>query len=571
MSVALSGVRTRRTAILLGMLAIAAIVAVSCIAALAARERIAREAEKSLASLAATMSAHVNKAMASADAVLDAVEKDLVGVKMNDAAVFKRRVRREDVSRMLRDKWRDVEKAGAVTLVSPTGELLSTSRTFPTPVRNLTSAEEVTAFAQDPKLIGFVGAPAWDGDQDKPLLTLARRFDDSTGRLLGILRIRIPPDELLALQAETLAGLGAGATLSLYRTDATLMARHPPEESSLGNRDADGFAYAALSISGNGDKGATTANRRLTVARGVEGYPLVLTVAVPAEAYLAGWRSELSRIIAWAGSLILLVIAAPALTRAYLTRRQPASPATDELPGHAGRREVASGEPGDALAVHLVPSDAETELPADRLEQSGGRHVRAMPTSMNHSQLPVSAPPATDVSITAPPLEAAAAPALRFSPKRAPTLAISSPGVPAPPSENAQTQPKRDLEARVSSSATPQGASNGTASLFDYAQALAETNPQLVCMIAPAALEQYPADMAAIDGALTAGDAREAARAAHSMSGTLGLFKARPAVAIVRAIEKHARAGDFDQARLEFAGLAPEVNALSRALAAYAS
>ena len=157
MSVALSGVRTRRTAILLGMLAIAAIVAVSCIAALAARERIAREAEKSLASLAATMSAHVNKAMASADAVLDAVEKDLVGVKMNDAAVFKRRVRREDVSRMLRDKWRDVEKAGAVTLVSPTGELLSTSRTFPTPVRNLTSAEEVTAFAQDPKLIGFVG------------------------------------------------------------------------------------------------------------------------------------------------------------------------------------------------------------------------------------------------------------------------------------------------------------------------------------------------------------------------------------------------------------------------------
>ena len=130
MSVALSGVRTRRTAIPLGMLAIAAIVADSCIAALAARERIAREAEKSLASLAATMSAHVNKAMASADAVLDAVEKDLVGVNMKDAAVFKRRVRREDVSRMLRDKWRDVEKAGAVTLLSPTGELLSTSRTF---------------------------------------------------------------------------------------------------------------------------------------------------------------------------------------------------------------------------------------------------------------------------------------------------------------------------------------------------------------------------------------------------------------------------------------------------------
>ena len=51
MSVASSGVRTRRTAILLGMLAIAAIVAVSYIAALAARERVARDAEKSLASL----------------------------------------------------------------------------------------------------------------------------------------------------------------------------------------------------------------------------------------------------------------------------------------------------------------------------------------------------------------------------------------------------------------------------------------------------------------------------------------------------------------------------------------
>ena len=570
MTVATGGLRAGRTAILLGMLVIATIAAVAYGTALAARERVVRDAEKSLASLVATLGARVGKTMAAADAVLDAVENALVGVKMNDAAIFKRRVRDEDVSRMLRDKSRDVEKAGVVTLVSPTGELLSTSRTFPTPVQTLAPAEVVSAFAQDPKLVRHVGAPARDGDRDQLLLTLGRRFGDSGGRLLGILRIGIAPDELLALQAETLAVLGAGATLSLYRTDATLMAHHPSDEGRLGKPDVDGFAHTALLVAGNGDKGAATANRGLAAARGVEGYPLVLTVAVPAEAYQARWRAELFRIIAWAGSLIVLVLAALALTRAYRMRRQRAAASTVEIPGHTGPREAdesPAGFGGAAPTVQREAVAAPQEAPNDQPE---GGQIRAPSANASAGLQGQLAPPAVAV-----PAEALAVETDMTDERvmQAPTrrLVISSPGVPAAPSEDAQTRPKRDLEARASPSATTQGASNGTASLFDYAQALSETNQQLVGMIAPAALEQYPLDMAAIDGALTAGDAREAARAAHSMSGTLGRFKARPAVAILRAIEKHARTGNIDQARLEFTALGPEVAALSRALAAYAS
>ena len=102
---------------------------------------------------------------------------------------------------------------------------------------------------------------------------------------------------------------------------------------------------------------------------------------------------------------------------------------------------------------------------------------------------------------------------------------------------------------------------------FDYAQALAECNPELVRMIGAAAIEQYPLDIAAIRAALSAADGLAAARAAHSMNGTLGLFKARPAVASARLIEKLARAGRFDEVARELAVFEPEIAALQGALA----
>jgi HPt (histidine-containing phosphotransfer) domain-containing protein len=101
---------------------------------------------------------------------------------------------------------------------------------------------------------------------------------------------------------------------------------------------------------------------------------------------------------------------------------------------------------------------------------------------------------------------------------------------------------------------------------FDYEQALEESNPELVGMIAKAAIEQYPVDMAAIRAALATGDGVSAGRAAHSMNGTLGLFKARPAIALARNIERQARAGDIAQALEELDRLAPEVAALTVAL-----
>ena len=108
------------------------------------------------------------------------------------------------------------------------------------------------------------------------------------------------------------------------------------------------------------------------------------------------------------------------------------------------------------------------------------------------------------------------------------------------------------------------------ASAFDYRQALTESNPQLIGTIAKDALAQYPLDMGAIRDALRAGDGATAARTAHSMNGMLGLFKARPAVASARAIEKLARSGRFAEALAELVRLEPEIAALSQALSAYA-
>ena len=141
-------------------------------------------------------------------------------------------------------------------------------------------------------------------------------------------------------------------------------------------------------------------------------------------------------------------------------------------------------------------------------------------------------------------------------------LQLASPGNPAPPvpMDISDAQPARPVE-------NPGADDAGPPSGFDYAQSLAESNPELIGMIAKAALDQYPLDLATVRERLAAGDGLGASKAVHSLNGTLGLFKARPAVTLARSLEKLARDGRFEEATAEFSRLEPEVMALSRALA----
>jgi hypothetical protein len=78
---------------------------------------------------------------------------------------------------------------------------------------------------------------------------------------------------------------------------------------------------------------------------------------------------------------------------------------------------------------------------------------------------------------------------------------------------------------------------------FDYAGALLAADQEVVDIIADVFQEQWPLDLARMRDGAGAADQSLVLHAAHSLKGTLGLFGAKPAVALARQIEEMVQTG----------------------------
>jgi len=120
---------------------------------------------------------------------------------------------------------------------------------------------------------------------------------------------------------------------------------------------------------------------------------------------------------------------------------------------------------------------------------------------------------------------------------------------------------------------TPLAASEAADSGFDYTQALAQVDQEVLGIIAEAFVLQWPLEWQKLQQALAASDWRSVLQSAHTLKGVLALFGARPAVDLAAALEQtaaHAQgqaAGtDSDRAQASCQALLAEVQALLVAL-----
>ena len=73
---------------------------------------------------------------------------------------------------------------------------------------------------------------------------------------------------------------------------------------------------------------------------------------------------------------------------------------------------------------------------------------------------------------------------------------------------------------------------------FDYAQALMTSDQEVIDIVADLFTAQWPLDAVAMSQALASGEVSPLLHTAHALKGTLGLFGARPAVALAGELEK---------------------------------
>jgi CheY-like chemotaxis protein len=119
---------------------------------------------------------------------------------------------------------------------------------------------------------------------------------------------------------------------------------------------------------------------------------------------------------------------------------------------------------------------------------------------------------------------------------------------------------------RLSGGTTVAGKAEAKAAGFDYVRALATADSEIVEVIAPMFIAGYGDDLANLRSALANGDCRDGARAAHTLRGVTGNFKAEPVVREAKAIEDALHRGDLELARSAMPGFADSLAELVKAL-----
>jgi signal transduction histidine kinase len=260
---------------------------------------------------------------------------------------------RQDIWHELRQRMSGVPQLDALILLDPQGNVISTTRSFPTPELSVADRDYYIAMRDDPGLERFISAPVQSRITNEWTIYVAHRVKARDGQTLGFLVGAIALAKFEDFYREIY--LGDNVAVSLWRNDATLLARYPVAASRTGRPVPAALrnlsSVLADRAAGTGRvMGAVAGQPLLLSARRVPGYPLVTSISTPQSAVLARWRENVTPIVA-GGILMSIAIGVIAwlLLRQFAAERRAAEAQT--------ARDVANAALMEAEAMSRAKSE----------------------------------------------------------------------------------------------------------------------------------------------------------------------------------------------------------------------
>jgi signal transduction histidine kinase len=225
---------------------------------------------------------------------------------------------RDDI---LFDRAATAAQFGSILVLDETGRIVIDSRRQ-TPLGESLADRDFFRAQRDAPAPGlFVSAPFRDGRGDW-LIALSRPLARQAGRFAGIvvgsLRLDYIRDLLESVE------LGANASITLFRTDGTMLLRIPYDERDLGRELANAQVFRYLKDKPSGSFEAISAfdgRRRLFAYRRLGALPLVLAVGQASETILAEWRLKAAMTAVVTLGLVAVGLLLAGVLRAELRQR----------------------------------------------------------------------------------------------------------------------------------------------------------------------------------------------------------------------------------------------------------
>jgi diguanylate cyclase (GGDEF)-like protein len=300
--------RSVRYLLLCGVTLIVAIVVSTAIMARNLRDRALFESERELKNTALILGEQIDRLLLAVDLVQSDVLEKIRAQGIVSSEDMVRRMSGEDVHLMLRTSVSGLAQAYTISLFNADGHLINFSLAWPIPPIDVGDRQFFSALKSDPGLASYISVPQRNRTDGAWTLFLGRKVETEKGEFLGLVLGAVKLSYFEKLFASV--SLGGGSSISLFRSDGTLLTRFPQIESDIGKRFEISVRAASVDINSGAARymSKTTGKDRLLAAHRLADFPVVLSVAEDTAAALAVWQKQ-TDILLGAGGLAALTVA----------------------------------------------------------------------------------------------------------------------------------------------------------------------------------------------------------------------------------------------------------------------
>lgn len=287
-----------------------------------ARQQAIDEWRRHMDNLSLVLAGQTSQQVAAAYLILDNIAESLRAADVGSAAELRARMGSAEVHASLRDKKSVVPQVDVAAIIAENGDVINSTRSYPAPPIKLADRDYFQAQLGAGRADVFISAPvrsngAWT-------FYLSKRLTGRGGEFIGVALVGVSCAYISDFYRKI--SLGEDASISLYRSDFTLLARFPQVDAMMGKANRTGSSFTVIETMGLDHGVLVTAQPRLAqggqpvlrmgAPRRVDNYPLIVNVTVTDAMYLGQWRQYALKLALMGGS----GIAAAGLAFAFLLR-----------------------------------------------------------------------------------------------------------------------------------------------------------------------------------------------------------------------------------------------------------
>ena len=207
-----------------------------------------------------------------------------------------------EMHQLLQARRTELNTSDAFLVFDMHGDIVNSSRAFPVqaPLLNISEREYFRYFRDHNDTALFVNPVITSIVTGQPTLYLARRITGPDGAFVGVV---VTAMDITALrESEGLFVLPYGHSMTLLRSDGTILMRQPDAPSAIGQKLPHQQWYQLAASQGGAlrTQGAVTKGPIFISVTLVKGYPLVINVALPERTVFAKWRQS-AMVMTWVG------------------------------------------------------------------------------------------------------------------------------------------------------------------------------------------------------------------------------------------------------------------------------